>query len=83
MEPIEQRIDELKARYGDRTFFNFQEVREITELGKDAIYDLLADKRLVAHNPRQRPGGRGTRILACSVWEYLRSGVIPAERYSE
>lgn len=83
MESIEQLIAELKVRYGNKTFFSFQEVGEITGLKKDAIYDRLAEGSLLAHNPSRAPGGRGTRILACSVWEYLRGGVIPREKWAE
>lgn len=80
---VEHRISELREKYGDRTFFNFQQTQEIIGLGKDAIYELLAEKHLLAHNPRGRTGKNGTRILACSVWDYLRDGVISAEKFSE
>ena len=37
MTTVEQRIAELKARHGDKTFLNFQQTQEIIGLGKDAI----------------------------------------------
>lgn len=83
MESIERLIAELKERYGNKVFFNFQETMEITGLRKDALYDLLEAGRLLAHNPTKAPSGRGTRIIACSVWDYIRNGVIPPDKFSE
>ena len=81
MGSLEQCIEEIKSRYGNKLFFNFREAEEITGLKKDALYDLLADGHLVAHNPGKAPGKKGTRIMAFSVWDYLRNGVIPAEKW--
>lgn len=83
MESIEQLIAELKERYGNKAFFNFQETMAITGLKRDALYDLLAAGQLLAHNPTKAPSGRGTRIIACSVWDYIRNGIIPAEKFTE
>jgi predicted DNA-binding transcriptional regulator AlpA len=83
MEALESWIEEMKGRYGNKPFFNFQETMEITGLKKDALYDLLAEGHLLAHNPKQAPSGKGTRIISCSVWDYIRKGVIPSEKFAE
>uniref|UniRef100_A0A831XDM5 Helix-turn-helix domain-containing protein n=1 Tax=Geobacter metallireducens TaxID=28232 RepID=A0A831XDM5_GEOME len=83
METLERHIEDLKARYGNKTFFSFREVEEITGLKKDALYERLSEGLLLAHNPNRAPGGRGTRILACSVWDYIRGGVVPKEKWAE
>lgn len=83
MESIEKLIAELKERYGHKLFFSFPETMAITGLKKDALYDLLAAGQLLAHNPTKAPSGKGTRIVACSVWDYIRNGVIPAEKFTE
>lgn len=83
MESIEQLIAELKERYGNKAFFTFPEVMVITGLKKDALYDLLAAGQLLAHNPAKAPSGRGTRIIACSVWDYIRNGIIQPDKFSK
>ena len=66
-----------------KALLRFEEVQEILGCSRRHIYDLLADDRLKAHNPKGAPGTKGTRIVATSVSAYLESGEIPAEKWSE
>lgn len=83
MEEMARDIAELKARYGNRFFFNFAEAAEILELKRDALYDLLAAGKLVAHSCDRTPGKKGVRIVASSVWSYLMNGIIPADHWAK
>jgi hypothetical protein len=67
----------------EKALLRFDEVMAILNVNsKDTIYNYLRDGKLKAWNPSGRPG-RGTKILASSVYQLVDEGSIPTETWIE
>lgn len=75
-------VEEIRAKYGDKKFFTFQETMSILECGRDYVYDRLASGALLAHNPTGFPGRKGTRIIGASIWNLLKEGQVKTDNWN-
>lgn len=64
-----------------KMLLRFDEVQIILNCSKDTIYQLLREKKLVAHSPNGKPERNRTKILSSSVDNYLQEGAIPAKEF--
>ena len=64
-----------------KQLLRIDEVCEILNCCKSHVYDLLREGYITAHNVKQKPGCKGTRIVSQSVSSYLNYGLIPVEAW--
>lgn len=76
-------VEVIRGQFGGKSFLNIEEVKAALSCSKDYVYDRLADGSITAHNPSGKPGKKGTRIIAMSVWDFLKKGQIAKKEWNK
>lgn len=66
----------------EKILLRFDEVMEMLNISKNEIFQLLKDGKLRAYNATGEPG-RGSRLLASSVYQLVETEALSPERWKE
>lgn len=75
---MENSVQKWKAK---KALYRIDEVCFELSCGRDKVYDLLEERRLVGH--WEKPGRRGLKITGTSLEIYINRFIVPPDRFSE